>query len=205
MIDLRPIFLERVRLGVGRDAYPVVTSESTLESATNAIAAEYKSLIAELEDGGEDLQIDKVRIAMLRRFLATVMGCVPKAEAVYNQTKSERAAYAMSTLINQAQQLASDIANAQDLGQQVEFIMNSIVQPALTNMLQNMINEVFQLRAAALAVTPSGERDAMGQRFELMLRSQASYMKEVGVMVNDKLNTYMVEDPAANAKQKRKH
>lgn len=174
----------------------VIDGRSDISSRIESTASSFAEEVANLRKllGGSEGTVEQGMLSMVRAMLASTIEMLPIAEGQYKKYKNERAAYAFSTLVNQARELGNDLRTMQDLEGQVIHILTSILQPAFTQVMQHMINEVYAARTEiGRSVRDPRSQEVVQNALNTLLRAHAGYLQDMGGKVQSQLRDYLVE------------
>jgi hypothetical protein len=135
-----------------------------------------------------DYNNDKATIAILRSMLNMLVSLIPLAEQNYKQYSNERSAYAINALVSQTRELLTDIKNAQNTEQQIDYITNEIVSLHLKLILNNIINNVYVLKKE---VKSKGKPKDIIKMLDAMIKDQGAFIIQIRKSVEDRLKEYM--------------
>jgi hypothetical protein len=167
---------------------------SEIETVAAEFAEKYGKIKKMYGPEAEDFQQDKAAIALTRTLLTDTLEMIPIAKAIYKTYKSERAAYALNALVNQARELQNDIRNLQSLEQQVDYLKETVVQPAMGSIVQNLNAEMFDLnRKFALVCGKASVRKELRHLLDNMFRNFAAHLQENKNSMNNKIEKYFLE------------
>ena len=152
---------------------------------------EYRKLKKMIGSNNKNFQGDKAIVAMLRAMLTSTLKMIPTAEYQYHLYKNERAAYAYSALINQAREIANDIRNVQNLEQQVDKIMDDIVKPSFSLIVQHLVEE---LDNSGKKLYKEVENKAIVKKIlKRSARNIGRYITEHTASIENQLKKYLVD------------
>ena len=144
--------------------------------------------IKKLKAENNDPQIDLVR---LQYMLDMTQRLIPISEQVYNQYKSERAAYALNALVDQSKSLMQDIRNLSNGVKQAEHINNKILLPNLQLLFQNYLSDCADLKSY-LNELSNKDRKKVAGRLEAMMRNYSVVMNNIKAKTSVALQEYLV-------------
>lgn len=161
------------------------------EKSLSTFKKEYKQLKKLVGSKNKDFQSDKASMAMLRSMLTMILSCIPVAESIYKQYRNERSAYALSALVSQARELNNDIRNVHNLQDQLDRIMDLIIKPSLTLIVQNLVDE---LNTSGRSIMKKVKNKTIVKK---MLKKSANnvslYVQEHANSIGAQLQDYMVD------------
>lgn len=167
-------------------------AQKKLDEVVSSFQKDYGKLKKMIGVEAKDFQSDKANMAMLRSLLTMVIELIPLAEKNYRNYPSERGAYAIVALVNLARETANDIRNAQDLAQQVEYILSEIINPGLKQIVNQVINETYYIKKEMKLLSISNmNKKAIIKLINQLIKNQGSFIVETSKAIENRLKEYL--------------
>lgn len=105
----------------------------------------------------EQDETDPAIALIYKRLLQSVVDVLPLAEMGIRSSKGIRGVHGFNMLISSLRELMVDVQSAQDRGLMGQMIVQSVVQPALTDLAQETVQEYSMIAADAKSLMSSEE------------------------------------------------
>jgi hypothetical protein len=169
----------------------IVQAAAKAEKAVAIFATEYQQLRKLVgAEAGKEISADLANSTMLRAFLNVILNAIPVAERSYLNNGGVNSAYALSTLVNNAREIARDIAAKNSLEHQVNHILSEIISPALRLILHQQILNMNNLGSILNNDrSPKALRDAINKSME----GTAQILTDIRNRLDTQLREYLLE------------
>ena len=114
----------------------------------------FKDDVTEIASLLEDQQTESAVNRFQRTMLKSLMDLIPIAEDKYRQEGSERAAYALNSLVSQARELIADMQAERDGRQLALQLSSEIIDPAFIGIAQVVIDSLHNLKRSLETYVP---------------------------------------------------
>lgn len=156
---------------------------------------DFDNLTSLLSPDNKDFHIDKAANGIQRASLAMIVDLIPIAEATYRQTKKEFAAYALSSLIKQANELAAELRVNDDVEGRLATTRD-LIHSSFVRIAELLLREKYAFHKAIDRVTnePSIRKDLRNE-LDLMIQSYGKGLSEYKELLTAQLTMFISGDP----------
>jgi hypothetical protein len=116
---------------------------------------------------------------------------IPLAKENYKQYRSDRGIYALNGLVNQIREIQNDLRQLRTGKKQHAHIINKILLPNLTLLLQHYMTDCFELRKLVSRVERK-QRDRLNTALNNMMQSHGLLFDELSGKIQSTLAEYLV-------------
>lgn len=159
------------------------------QQAVEKLEKRYRKLAKELRRTKGSSNVADIHT--LKEFLSLTMELIPIAKESYVQWRSDRSIYALNGLVNQAREIMNDLRQLRTGKKQHAHIINKIMLPNLTDLLQQYMHDMFELRNQ-IRKLPRRERDRLTNTINSMMAKQGGLFEEMSKKVQQALAEYLV-------------
>lgn len=125
--------------------------------------------------------------------LATMIELIPIAEEKYRKFGNERSAYALNSLITQARELVGDIKAEQDQRELALRLSREIVNPAFIQIMQNMVDNLYQLKRNVESCVPTNRVSDVHRQVEQTAREITHFLEQSYAQIRDRITSEMTD------------
>lgn len=160
------------------------------ENALDQLEKHYKKIARSIkrDRGGSN----KTDVMVLRELLQMTWELIPIAKESYKQFRSDRGIYALNGLVNQVREVMTDLRQLRTGDKQLRHIIQRILLPNLTLLLQHFTTDCFALRKAVRQISDRKQRRLIDRAVQDMMQRQASLFDEVSNKLQAALAEYLV-------------
>lgn len=127
----------------------------------------------------ESGDIDSAIIAFNKQAFATITALIPIAERAYKEDPRQSNAYAMSTMISAARELAQDLAASNDRAALAENILREMLEPMMKSLVQYYLQQSVLFKTFLTDKVPSNRHAVICAQLNQDARAFVEYMQIV--------------------------
>lgn len=155
---------------------------------------DYQKLLKKLKKKGVDVKSDAVTLKALHTMLKSTIALIPLAEKTYRKNPFiGNNSFVYTGLITKTVELMDAIRSIADLSSQVDHIQNDIVFNAFRYVIQNLAEEIQEIKRWGKLELGKKESNRLNLKLEAMLKNHGVYIKEILAKIEADLNKYLME------------
>lgn len=134
---------------------------------------------------------NKADIKALEELLLMTWELIPIAKETYKQFRSDRGIYALNGLVNQVREILNDLRQLRTGRKQHSHIVNKILVPNLTLLMQHYMADSFELRKL-INQTDKKQQTKLNKALNDMMQGHGSMFDEISNKIQTNLAEYLV-------------
>ena len=137
---------------------------------------------------GKDIESQQISLHAIRAGIAMLLSVVPKAEKIFLTYKNERAAYALTSLMNLLRELLRDLQALSTITKLGDRVIENAVDPAILNMAQTHISGLKDIRRIVYEkVDDLKLRKRILRRIDRTIDSETEHITEIRTQVTEQI------------------
>lgn len=128
-----------------------------------------------------------------RSLLSMMVQLIPIAEQNYKTYRTERAAYALNSLVSQVRELLSDLQSTNDRSVVIENILYNVIEPTLRQYAQYLIDSNLELKQKLEVCVPKSQQSEMREIIDIDTKKNAAFLQSIFATLKERIATQLSE------------
>jgi hypothetical protein len=157
----------------------------------------FRKHLKKIKKGG--VEGEKLNSVILKSMLSTILDLIPIAEENYRKNMYNKSEYALNIYYNQAREIINDLRAIEDFETHASRI-TEVVSEHIRLILQNLIDEVYKLRANLIAElnleNSIKEKDVLNNAMKRFVENHGRYLNETNSAISARVSDFLINGNA---------